>query len=483
MSLLQRTHIRLQADPRQVILRFLDFGRRERFQPVIDHVLALDDEAASRLEGEIRLAFESRHFDLDGSIRDNAARLRPYLPDEAPGNRRWLAGAYFTHEYSIQSAALFNPSIVPHPDQSGLPPGSLRFLLSLRATGEGHISSVVFRTGTLHADGSVGLDPESTRLSCGRSDPDLRMPRETFLRLAAPYVSAETRWSELLTAEFTLRELLLQLDHLQTTLDMDLSTVRDAAVIVFEENYALCFDADTPIAGQVIFPRSRAESNGIEDVRLTVFDDGDSRRYIGTYTAYNGRAIRPQMFETTDFKRFQVRALSGAAVSDKGLALFPEKVGGRYVMAGRQGGRNISVMFSYDLYHWDQYAPLQTPAHDWDMVQLGNCGSPIRTPEGWLLLTHAVGPMRRYVLGLTLLDLQHPDRVIASLDKPLLEPNADEREGYVPNVLYTCGMLRHGDRILVPYAMSDSAIGMATGSITQMLAALRTSHPPITRDQ
>ncbi len=472
MSLLTRTSIRLKADPHQVILKFLDFGNEARFRPVIDFVNGLDEAAVSRQLDDIRRAFAHRHVDLDGAFRQHAQRLAAYLPPDMSERKMLLAGAYFTHEYSIQAAALFNPSIIPHPDQSGTAEGELRFIMSLRATGEGHISSVALQSGTATADGQITLASPPPALSCGQLDPDMRLDLRTFLRLAAPMVGTDPSWSGLLTAEFSLREILLQLDHLQTTMDIDLSAVRQAAQAVFEENYEVAFDPTHPENSRVLFPRSRAESNGMEDVRFVRFEDDGMTRYIGTYTAYNGRAIRPQLIETTDFLRFRIRALSGAAVSDKGMALFPQKVNGRYVMAGRQGGRDISIMYSDDLYHWDSHRPLQTPQRAWDIVQLGNCGSPVLTDEGWLLLTHAVGPMRRYVLGLTLLDRDRPERVIATLDEPLLEPNAEEREGYVPNVLYTCGMLEHAGRLIIPYAMSDSAIGFATARIGDLLDAL-----------
>ncbi|MEY3369184.1 MAG: hypothetical protein RI973_2339 [Bacteroidota bacterium] len=239
-----------------------------------------------------------------------------------------------------------------------------------------------------------------------------------------------------------------------------------------ELSYDLTFPDSVPLSGRVIFPASPSETNGMEDARFLLFNDGQAASYLATYTAYNGREIRPQLIETSDFRHFRIRPLQGQAASDKGMAIFPEKINGRYAMVSRQGGRNLSIMFSEDLYTWDAYQPLQQPQRDWEMLQMGNCGSPVKTPKGWLLLTHAVGPMRKYVLSFTLLDLEQPWKVLVSLEQPLLSPNEEEREGYVPNVLYTCGLLEHQGRLLIPYAMSDRAISFATVDTTQVLAAL-----------
>jgi predicted GH43/DUF377 family glycosyl hydrolase len=414
MIAIKRTHLRLKADPTKVILKFLNFGSAARFQPVVDAVLALDEKTAeAQLQG-IWAEFEHRHFDLRGEFLKNYQRVAQYATGVVSEGKKLLIGAYFTHEYSIQASALFNPSIVPHPDQSWLPAGALRFVLSLRATGEGHISSIAFLTGVLSENGEIVPDPSSPKLTTGQFSPK--------------------------------------------------AGLGDA--------YDLHFPDDSPLDSRVLFPQSANESNGMEDARFVLFEEGGKRRYLATYTAYNGRAIFPQLIETEDFKHFEIRPLQGAAASDKGMAIFPEKINGRYAMIGRQGGRSLSIMYSDDLLRWDEYRPLQHPQRNWELLQMGNCGSPIRTPEGWLLLTHAVGAMRKYVLSLSLLDLDDPGKVIASLDQPLLAPNAEEREGYVPNVLYTCGMLLHNGQLVIPYAMSDSAIGFATVGLGEVLAEM-----------
>jgi len=414
---IQRTDIRLKTDPRKVILKFLDFGHSARFEPVAQYVAKLEESAAMAQLMAILDNFEERHFNLKGAFMDNFARVTAYVPvGDLSFTKKLLLGAYFTHEYSIQAAALFNPSIVPHPDQSGLSFGDLRFVMSLRATGEGHISSIVFQTGVVNAAGDIALDPVSSKLTCGQP-----------------------------------------------------------AAGVADGCYNLTFDPDTPLSSRVLFPHSDAESNGMEDARFVQFTDKEKKWYLGTYTAYNGRAIHPHLIETLDFQHFKIKPFTGKAASDKGFALFPEKVQGKYAMIGRQGGRNLSIMFSDDLCHWDDYRPLQQPQRGWEMLQMGNCGSPVKTPQGWLLLTHAVGPMRKYVLSLTLLDLHDPGKVLASLERPLLSPNHEEREGYVPNVLYTCGMLAHGGRLVIPYAMSDNAISFATVVTDEVLTELKKS--------
>lgn len=412
---IKRTDIRLKADPRKVILKFLDFGNAARFEPILQYVAGLEEDNAEKQLQAILTDFEGRHFNLKGVFMDNFTKIKAYVPTgDLSFTQKLLAGAYFTHEYSIQAAALFNPSIVPHPDQGGLAPGELRFVMSLRATGEGHISSIVFQSGVVNADGVVRLEPVSPKLVCGQP-----------------------------------------------------------AAGVAEGCYNLVFAPDTPLSSRVLFPSSPAESNGMEDARFVQFSDKGNTYYLGTYTAYNGRAIHPYLIETPDFQHFKIRPFTGKAASDKGFAIFPEKIQGRYVMIGRQGGRNLSIMYSDDLCHWDDYQLLQQPQRDWEMLQMGNCGSPVKTPQGWLLLTHAVGPMRKYVLSVSLLDLHHPEKVLASLEQPLLSPNEEEREGYVPNVLYTCGWLAHGDMLVIPYAMSDKAISFAIAKTDTLLEALK----------
>ena len=384
--------------------------------------------------------------------------------------KQLLMGAFFTKEYSIESAALFNPSMVFHPDQNGLKTDEKRFIISLRATGEGHISSIVFRSGIVNLKGNIALDNPGGYSTCLRKKTDALYEKKIFQNYAESLSGFPVNLLENLPDTFTegqakniLAELLFQ--------DLSLAD----AVCILEEwmdmNYELENSSDIPINEKVIFPNAKGESMGMEDLRLVKFENGGQTSYYGTYTAYNGRQIRTQLIETTDFNSFKIRTLNGPAIQDKGMALFPEKVNGKYVMISRQGGENINIMFSDDLYCWKEFHLLMEPRFTWELVQLGNCGSPIRTEKGWLLLTHGVGPMRKYVISAILLDLQNPERIIGRLDKPLIEADDSEREGYVPNVVYTCGFMCHGNLLIIPYAVSDSATGFIHIPLDELLNA------------
>ncbi len=408
---IHRSTMRLYAQPGKVLLRFLNFGNPDRILPVARFIAGMTEEAATVALQKVLDGFKGRHSNLEAVFEGNYGKVSAEGTQAFSPVKRRLLGSYFSHEYALQAAALFNPSIVLHPVQEGVEDGTCRIILSLRAVGEGHISSVVFMPGILHLDGTITWMQTDAPLSAGKISRRSENP---------------------------------------------------------ETDYDVEFDEDVPLASRVLFPCSPAESNGIEDVRLVRFED----TYLGTYTAYNGRSIQPQWIETHDFRRFSIRTMKGMAASDKGMALFPQRIRGKYAMVGRQGGRELSIMYSDDRYVWNSYQVLQQPKRDWEMLQMGNCGSPVRTEEGWLLLTHAVGPMRKYVLSISLLDLENPSRVIASLNEPLLSPNEEEREGYVPNVLYTCGMLPHRENLVIPYAMSDRAISMARVPVREVLSAL-----------
>ncbi|PTM14192.1 MAG: glycosidase [Bacteroidetes bacterium] len=473
MKSLQRSTIRLYADPRRVLARYLNFGNPARIAPVADYVRQLTTAAAKAQLDALLDNFADRHGDLRAVFRDNYAKLIPVIPALEEPVKQELLGAFFTHEYSTEAAALFNPSIVPHPDQTDLPAGALRFLMSLRATGEGHISSVAFATGQVTAEGTIIFDERAPHQVAGRPPQEPTSYDKAFLlqrlALAAPDLAV---LQAALPDSFTREQALAVVNALNGLAPTQQTAIEAAITQVFDLNYDVRFSPATPVSSRVLFPQSQAETNGMEDVRFVAFDHEKKRRYLGTYTAYNGRAIQPQLIETTDFIHFKIRPFYGAAASDKGMALFPEKIGGRYAMIGRQDGRNLTLMYADALHFWDTALPLQHPQRGWEMLQMGNCGSPIKTAHGWLLLTHAVGPMRQYVLSCSLLDLERPEQVIASLERPLLSPNAEEREGYVPNVLYTCGMLAHAGQLIIPYAMSDSAISFATVSQAELLNEL-----------
>lgn len=410
---LKKSKLILTHDVKRVILRYLNFGREDRIQPVFHYVEALSEEEVINQLNGLNELYADRHFDLNAAWLSNFHNLGPsFLSPSWSVARQALLGAYFTMEYSVESAALFNPSMVLQGNM-GID-GSQAFVMSLRSTGEGHISSISFLEGIISADGTISVSERSRRINAG------------------------------------------------TILPTD-----------DEEEYDVVFDSSIPLNSRILFPVSPGECNGMEDVRLTrmQLDDGEEI-YYGTYTAYNGKKIMPKLIRTRNFLHFEIRRLHGKAVMDKGMAFFPEKVNGKFVVTGRQDGRHSTIMFSDVLTHQNEYKVLLKLRYDWDVLQMGNCGSPVKTPHGWLLPTHTVGPMRRYVLSMVLLDLHDPSRVQATLSQPLLQPDAFEREGYVPNVLYTCGIVIFNQKLILPYAMSDSAIGFASVDVEEVISKM-----------
>jgi predicted GH43/DUF377 family glycosyl hydrolase len=426
--MIKRKEIKFKADSRRVILRPFYPGNEVRAGHVIERVLAMPEEEAALQLDEVIKNFGSRHKNFEARLSENYSRISRLVPgsEKLSEKIKLLIGAYFSHEYSIESAALFNPSIVPHPDQSGIKKDELRFIMSLRATGEGHISSIEFRTGIIDSDNNIKFDA------------------------LTPYAGMAPERKERVETEIALAD----------------ESARDA-------NYDISFTGSEPASERVIFPFSKTESNGIEDVRFVRFynDDGSST-YYGTFTAYDGHRILPELIQTDDFIKFKVRTMQGAAAKDKGMALFPRKINGKYVFISRIDGENLYFMQSDNLYQWDNAELLRVPSCSWEYIQIGNCGSPIETDAGWLLITHAVGPMRRYVISAILLDKENPSRVTGYLKDPLIQPDENEREGYVPNVVYSCGSLVHNNEIIIPYAMSDSSSTIATVSLNKVLQSI-----------
>jgi predicted GH43/DUF377 family glycosyl hydrolase len=393
--------------------------------------------------------------------------------------QRALIGAYFTKEYSIESAALFNPSLVPHPDQSLLKKGSLRFVMSLRATGEGHVSSIVFRSGVLDRQNTFLFDPISDFVETPDLQLDAVYKRNPFqLKLNEMGTSNEITAHILnqLPEDFTYNELVEKIGILRAKplfSEAHQKRTFNAMCWLANSNYEVSFHADHRISERVIFPVSKNENKGIEDARFVQFfnDNGDVV-YYATYTAYNG-TILPQLIETKDFIKFNILTLNGKAVQNKGMALFPRKIGGRYAMLSRQDGENNHIMFSDNIHFWQESQIIQEPEYPWEFIQIGNCGSPLETNEGWIVLTHGVGPMRKYCIGAILLDLEKPTKVIARLDEPLLAPHEKEREGYVPNVVYSCGAIIHNNELVIPYAMSDINSGIATVMVRELINCMQ----------
>ena len=417
----------LRPDPARVVVRpfkpateprDLNPTDKIRANHIVGRVLRLDPEAAVQQLNDVLENFDGRHRNLLDIFETRAAEMEEAFEPHAELNmtQRRLIGAYFLHEYSFEASALFNPSIVRHPDQSGAPEQGCRFILSLRAVGEGHISSLTFRSGTLAADGSVAIDP-TTRLA---SVPKVRS------RISRP----------------------------------------DGDVV------EVVFQPDQELSERVIFPITDSQANGIEDARFVEFNDDARRTFYATYTAYSGRAIRSELIETADFRSFRMTPLSGSAARNKGMALFPRKIDGRYAMIGRQDNENLYLIYSDDLYTWDGGRAILQPEYPWEFVQIGNCGSPIELDDCWLLLTHGVGPVRKYAIGAVLLDKKDPSKVLARSREPLVHPEPTEREGYVPNVVYTCGAMRHGERIILPYAVSDTFSNFATITIATLMQAV-----------
>jgi predicted GH43/DUF377 family glycosyl hydrolase len=425
---LNRQALYLRPDPARVLVRPFkpateprDFNPtdKSRANHIVDRVLSLDPATVTLHLADVLENFQGRHRNLLEKFEARADEMEEAFAEHTSFSleQRRLVGAYFLHEYSFEAAALFNPSIVAHPDQTGAPAGGMRFVLSLRAVGEGHISSLTFRSGSIAADGAVSIDPP--------------------VRLAS------------------------------------VPAVTNRAPVAEGEVVDLSFSANQHISERVIFPLTASQSNGIEDARFVEFA-GTEKIFYATYTAYSGKAIRSELIETRDFLTFRMTPLRGTAAQNKGMALFPRKLDGQYAMIGRQDNENLYLIYSDDLHQWDGGRPIIKPQFPWEFVQIGNCGSPIELDEGWLLLTHGVGPVRRYSIGAVLLDKVDPSKVIARSREPLVRPEPTEREGYVPNVVYTCGAIRHRDLIVLPYAVSDTFSNFATIRISALLANLHT---------
>jgi len=465
------------SDAHRVITRLCLPGTEAHIRAVIDRILQLDEQEVSTLLDQVNQDFDSRHYDLASAFRAHYDEAATYIEeqDTISEERRLLIGAYFTKEYSFESAALFNPSLVAHPDQSGLPTGSVRFLMSLRATGEGHVSSIVFRAGVIDASGDIIIAPPSPYARSPEPLKDHPYNKQTFfvkLIEMGAYNNTAGDVLDRLADQFTysgLDEVLDEMARLRPQPESLEETAQNLRWLA-RSNYVLELPANGCPSEIVIFPTTENESRGMEDMRLVRFTDDDGKgRYYGIYTAHNGLRILPQLLETEDFHYVQVTPLHGKYVQNKGQALFPRKIDGWYLMISRLDGENLYLMRSRNIRFWNEAERLRVPTYPWECVHIGNCGPPLETPAGWLLLTHGVGPMRQYCIGASLLDIEDPSRVIGQTSEPLLAPTEDERDGYVPNVVYSCGSMIHGDRLIIPYAMADSATSFATVSLTELL--------------
>lgn len=480
---INRLENHFHPDPKRVIVRFFMPGGESRAKKIINRVIALSENDTTQVLNQTLRDFSNRHRNITKVFYAHYERVT-FLFDELGHNpihiskeSKLLIGAYFTHEYSIESAAFFNPSIVDDPDQSHLETGQKRVIVSFRATGEGHVSSIGFRGAILDKNNNLHFNPVSRLVEVAETIQLHEYQKKDFIqKLNDMQLNDDEAIDKIirnLNDTFLFRELLHNINQFENNNEITVANNKVLHAIKFIANaqYEIGFSLDTAVSERVIFPVTDAESNGIEDARFVKFteDNGDIK-YYATYTAYNGFVILPQLIETTDFYRFKVMTIYGQNAQNKGMALFPRKVNGQYAMLSRHDGENNYIMFSDQITNWDGEATLiQEPEYPWEFVQLGNSGSPIETNEGWLVITHGVGAVRRYVLGAILLDLDDPTKVLASLKNPLLTANEMEREGYVPNVVYSCGSILHNDNLIIPYAMSDTSSGFAYVSLQEIL--------------
>jgi predicted GH43/DUF377 family glycosyl hydrolase len=477
----KRTAVTLHPDRTRVLARpFRPMGA-QRAVKICARVMALPESEVHALLEQVGAEFGERHPNVREFLRRQFDEVRPYLLNgqRLSKERELLLGGYFTHEFSLEAAALFNPSIVPHPNQSDVPPGALRFILSLRATAEGHISSITFRAGILDANNNIKFDAPARYSLEPMQVPNAIYEKRLFERKLQELGLAGDFNRQILKGlgdAFTLKELRTSVNvavKQAPSPDQKTKSVARETLMLARSNYEVQFAPDTRLSERVLFPATPAQSNGIEDARFVLFQNEDgTRTYYATYTAYDGKMILPQFLETSDFLHFKFITLNGPAVTNKGMALFPRKIKGLYAMLGRQDAENIYVMFSDHLHFWHTMQLVLEPLFPWEFIQLGNCGSPIETDAGWLVISHGVGPMRKYCIGAFLLDLDDPTKVIGRLREPFIKPNKDEREGYVPNVVYSCGSLVHGRQLIIPYGMSDYATTFATVPLDEVLAAM-----------
>lgn len=480
---IQREAAMLEPDQSRVLLRPFNPGNVHRVRGIVDRITSLSEDQVTVVLNDVTAEFSQRHYQIRDIFLQRFEQINELLQasNDFSKSRKLLIGAYFLAEYSLESAALFNPSIVPHPDQSNLPRGALRFILSLRATGEGHISSITFRSGVIHAHDQIEVQSPAGFLTEPQQVPNARYEKALF----------ERKLSELgLTSEFTRRAMhglsdCFQLDELAASIDTELKHSAEAEGLLEQQNTAdgiwmlaksnceVQFKPDQELCERVIFPTTPSQRNGIEDARFVRFQNDDGTYiYYATFTAYDGKVVMPELVETSDFLHFRFITLNGPAAQNKGMALFPRKINGRYAMLSRQDNENIFIMFSDNIHFWNERKEMLKPVFPWELIQIGNCGSPIETDAGWLVLSHGVGPLRKYCIAAFLLDRDDPTKLIGRLREPLLKPSQNEREGYVPNVVYTCGALLHNDRLIIPYGLADHATGFATVPLDDVLAAM-----------
>ncbi len=479
-----RTRIVIKPDYKRVLYRPFTIISEERIIKIIGRILTLSEKEVNKELRQVMTEFEERHQRLWSFYLNRFEQMKKYLltDQQLSDERKLLIGAYFTQEYSLESAALFNPSMVWHPDQTDVPEGSRRFILSLRATGEGHISSITFRTGMIDKENKITISPPTRYVTISENISNPVYEKMLFERKLMELDLLNDFAKKILSSledNFTIGDLedcikILIRPFRNKTGEHEFTA--KAILSLALSNYEIQYSPDQRLSERIIFPHSPSEINGIEDARFVEFiDDDGERTYYATYTAYDGKVIFPQLLETKDFLHFKITTLNGPEVKNKGMALFPRKINGLYAMISRQDNENIFLMYSEHLHFWYTKQLILKPTFPWEFMQLGNCGSPIETKAGWLVLSHGVGAMRKYSIGAFLLDKNDPSIVIGRLEEPLLTANENERECYVPNVVYSCGGAIHGDKLIIPYAMSDHASSIAKVSISELLQKLTES--------
>lgn len=478
-----RQKIKFYPNPERVIARHYIPGNKDRARNIIKKILEMPDEEIRTVFDYILRNFSHRYRNITRIFENNFNNIKPILTelkideDTLSTETKIIIGAYFTREYSVESTAFFNPSIVEDPYQVDLKIGQKRIIVSFRATGEGHISSIAFRSGIIDKNNNLTFEPPGDLVDLPEIITRYTYNKKSFLRkLTEMNIKKDVvdMVMDQLSDEFTYGELQAAIAH---TKKKDLSYTRQKVIESINwlatSHYEVSFSLDTALSERILYPVSYTESNGIEDARFVRFvDDDDSITYYATYTAYNGYTILPKLIVTKDFYHFQVEPLHGKYAQNKGMALFPRKIKGKYAILSRIDGVNNYIMFSDDIHLWQDAQKIQEPLYPWELVKIGNAGSPLETEYGWLVITHCVGPMRTYSLGAILLDLKEPTKVIGRLDEPLLTANNEERIGYVPNVVYSCGSIIHNDELIIGYGMSDYASGFAVVPLNELMYAL-----------
>jgi len=483
-----RKDIRFVPDPGMVIARYNTYSD-EQNKRIINSVLNMSEGEVEIAMSQLLRGYAKRHRNISRIFENHFNNLRYVFdlitvdPDSLSVNQRLLIGSYFTMEYSIESAAYFNPSIVEHPDQTELQPGEKRVILSFRATGEGHISSLVFRSGVIDKENNLSFESRGKLLEEAKSIKQHVYDKQSFRNKLDEMKFYDKTLSpsvilDQLNDRFTYSDLKKCVDDIKKNYQFSETKTLTLEQIIWlaSSHYEIEFSMDTALSERVIFPITETEKNGIEDARFVRFIEQDgSVKYFATYTAYDGSVVMPKLIETESFYNFNISPLHGEIVMNKGMAIFPRKIKGKYAMLGRIDGASNYISFSDDIKVWREAKLIQEPKYPWEFIKIGNCGSPIETDEGWLVITHAVGQMREYVLGASLFDLDDPTKEIGRLKTPLMIPNAEEREGYVPNVIYSCGAMVNNNEVILPYAMSDSVSTYACVNLNDLLTILKNS--------